>query len=126
MTDVVENGAKASGPKCPQCHAGCRVDDRFCRNCGTYLREDAQAIDAYLAKVVPERIDAALAARFRDQKIVEVETAEKLAERAMGWLKLAGFFVGIPLLACGAVLSFLGIKTFSDLETACRRELLSC
>lgn len=120
MADV-EDVTKASGPHCPQCHAACTADDRFCRSCGTYLREDAQAIDAYLAKVVPERIDAALAVRFRDQKIVEVETAEKLAERAMGWLKVVGFFVGIPILVCSALLSFLGIKTFSDLEVASQK-----
>ena len=116
MADV-----KASGLHCTQCHAECTADDRFCRSCGTYLREDAQAIDAYLTKIVPERIDAALAIRFRDQKIVEVETAQKLAERAMGWLKLVGFFVGIPILVGGAVLSFLGIKTYSDLELASQK-----
>jgi hypothetical protein len=121
MADVMEDVTEASGPHCPQCHAACTAADRFCRSCGTYLREDAQAIDAYLAKVVPERIDAALAVRFRDQKIVEVETAEKLAARAMGWLKVVGFFVGLPILVCSAVLSFLGIKTFSDLEVASQK-----
>jgi hypothetical protein len=121
MADVVEDSIEASRPECPQCHVVCTADDRFCRSCGTYLREDAQVIDAYLAKVVPERIDAALSVRFRDQKIVEVETAEKLAERAMGWLKLTGFFVGIPILVCGAALSFLGIKTYFDLETASQK-----
>src|ERR1700738_541227 len=116
MADV-----KASSPQCPQCHSACTADDRFCRSCGTYLRDDARAIDAYLAKAVPERIDAALAVRFRDQKVVEVETAEKLAERAMGWLKVVGFFVGIPILVCSALLSFLGIKTFSALEVASQK-----
>ncbi len=121
MADIIEDGSKASAPQCPQCHAACAADDHFCRSCGTYLREDAQAIDVYLAKVVPERIDAALAVRFRDQKIIEVETAEKLAERAMGWLKLAGFFIGIPILVCSAALSFLGIRTYWDLESASQK-----
>jgi hypothetical protein len=121
MADVMEDVIKPTGPQCPQCHAACTADDHFCRTCGAYLREDAKAIDAYLARVVPERIDAALAVRFRDQKVVEVETAEKLAERAMGWLKVVGFFVGIPILVCSAVLSFLGIKTFSDLELASQK-----
>ena len=80
MADVVQDVGKAGGPHCPQCEASCAPGDRFCRSCGTDLREDAQVIDAYLTKVVPQRIDAALAVRFRDQKIVEVETAEKLAE----------------------------------------------
>src|SRR5215470_7897514 len=118
MADTIKDDIKTRGLQCPQCNTGCAADDRFCRNCGAYLRDDAKAIDAYLAKVVPERIDAALAVRFRAQKIVEVETAEKLAERAMGWLKTAGFLVGIPILVCGAALSFLGIKTYSDLESA--------
>ena len=122
MSTVGDKGEPTSaGPQCPQCHAAFAPEDRFCRSCGSYLRDDAKAIDAYLAKAVPERIDAALATRFKDQKIVEVETAEKLAERAMNWLKLAGFFIAIPLVVCGAVLSFLGIKTYSSLEEASQK-----
>ena len=95
--------------------------DRFCRNCGLELRDDAGAIETYLAKVVPERIDAALKARFKDQKIVEVETAEKIAERAIGWLKTLGYLVGIPAVLFGAFLSFMGIKTYSDFEKASQK-----
>jgi hypothetical protein len=108
-------------PKCPRCQAPYTPSDRFCRSCGLELRNDSQAIEAYLAKVVPGRIDDALKARLKDQKVVEIETAEKLAERAMGWLKTLAYFVGIPALVFGALLSFLGIKTYSDFDKASRK-----
>jgi hypothetical protein len=109
------------GEACPQCHALAESGDRFCRNCGHRLRDDELALEAQLARMLPAQIEAALANRFKDQKIVEMETAEKLAERAMGWLKLLGFFVGIPILLFGAALSFLGIKTYTGIESAMQK-----
>jgi hypothetical protein len=64
---------------------------------------------------LPARIDAALRDRLREQKLVEVETAELLAERAMKWLKTLAFFLGIPILLVIAIFSFFGIKAWSDL-----------
>ncbi|MGA8656384.1 MAG: hypothetical protein WB586_09560 [Chthoniobacterales bacterium] len=66
--------------------------------------------------MLPERIDAALKDRIREQKVVEVETAELLAERAIKWLKAFGFFLGIPILLVVAIFSFVGVKTWSDLK----------
>jgi hypothetical protein len=109
------------GPKCPRCQAPYTPSDRFCRSCGLELRDDSQAIETYLAKVVPGRIDDALKARLKDQKVVEIETAEKLAERAMSWLKTLAYFIGIPALVFGTLLSFLGIKTYSDFDKASQK-----
>lgn len=119
MAPVDDKGTEEpEGLKCPRCQASCTPDDRFCRSCGLELRNDSGAIEAYLAKVVPERIDDALKARLKDQKVIEIETAEKLAERAMNWLKTLAFFIGIPLFVAGAALSALGIKTYSDFDKA--------
>ena len=115
------DGATAQGGSCPQCKTPFTASDRFCRNCGSQLRDDTQTIDIQLARVLPGRIDAAIKARFHEQKLVEIETAQQVAERAMGWLKTVGFFVGIPLLVCGIALSLFGIKTYSDLQTAAEK-----
>lgn len=69
-----------------------------------------------IGRILPERIDAALKDRFREQKVVEIETAELLADRAVKWLKTVGFVLGIPALLIVAALSFVGIKTWSDLQ----------
>jgi hypothetical protein len=106
------------GPKCSRCQKPHQPDDRFCNYCGLELRNDAGAIEGYLANIMPGRVDAALKARLSEQKLVEVETAELLAERAMKWMKTIGYFVGIPLLAASVVLSFFGYKTYSDFEKA--------
>jgi hypothetical protein len=119
--DAVPESAKRDGQACPRCQAAHQACDRFCRNCGLELRDDAGAIEAYLARILPERIDSALRSRFKDQKVVEVEVSEKVAERAMGWLKTLAFFLGIPALILGAILSFLGIKTYSDIEKASQK-----
>jgi hypothetical protein len=112
---------RPEGSKCPRCQAPSAAADRFCRSCGLELRNDSEAIEAYLAKVLPERIDGALKTRFKEQKVIEIETAEKLAERAMGWLKTLAYLIGIPALVFGTILSFLGIKTYSDFDKASQK-----
>jgi hypothetical protein len=114
---VTDTAAPASNNTCPQCHAHYDVDDRFCHSCGHQLVNDAACVEAQLARILPGQIDAALASRLREQKVVEVETAQLLAERAVSWLKLLGFFVGLPIVAGGIVLAFLGFKTYSDFQS---------
>src|SRR5262249_13410928 len=116
MDAPVASAVTSDQLSCPRCETAYLAGDRFCRNCGLELHGDVPAIEAYLAKVVPERLDSAMAARFKEQRVVEVEIAEKLAERAVGWLKTFGFLIGIPVLIFGAILSFVGIKAYSDFE----------
>jgi hypothetical protein len=106
--------ARDEGSRCPRCGRPYDPDDLFCRECGLEVRGDAGAIEAYLSKITPLRVDAILKDRFRDQKVVEVETAELLADRAMKWMKTIGYFAGIPLLFAAAILSFFGYRTYSD------------
>jgi hypothetical protein len=114
-----DSGAIASDERerlaCTRCGTDVGRADRFCRNCGLERREDASTIEAYLSQIVPGRVDAALKERFKEQKIVEVETAELLAERAMKWLRAFGFFLGIPAVLFAAAFSFFGLKTYSDI-----------
>jgi hypothetical protein len=74
-----------------------------------------------VSRLLPDRIDAALKERLKDQKVVEIETAELLAERAIKWLKALGFLIGIPLVMAAVFFSFLGIKSWSDLQSVAQK-----
>jgi uncharacterized protein YoxC len=63
-----------------------------------------------------ERVRAVLGHDFKDQRLLEVDTAEKIADRVMRWAKLFGFFIGIPVAIIGIALGALGIKSISDLK----------
>ena len=43
-----------------------------------------------------------------------METSEAIASRLSGWAKLFAFFIGFPLAALGAMLGFLGVRTYKD------------
>jgi hypothetical protein len=113
--------AAADNLACSRCGAPMERVDRFCRACGLEVRPDAAAIDNYLAEILPGRVDAALGKRVKEQKIVEVETAELLADRAIKWLRTLGFFLGIPAAAFLALITFVGLKTYSDIERVADR-----
>jgi hypothetical protein len=120
--DIAESRLpEAARHECPQCKSAVDDADQFCRTCGLDLRPGTAAVDAFLARAIPERIDAALKDRFRDQKVVEIETAELLAERAGKWLKLLGVFIGIPILLITAFLSFMGLKTWSNIQNVTKQ-----
>ncbi|HET9269200.1 MAG TPA: hypothetical protein VFO31_13590 [Vicinamibacterales bacterium] len=64
-----------------------------------------------MAKLVDER----LTARLKDQKLVEMETAQAVVARIGEWTKLFGFFVAFPLGILVIVLTVLGFRQYSDL-----------
>ena len=63
-------------------------------------------LDAHVAEAV--------AARIKDAKVVEIETAQAIAERLIGWAKSAAIVMGVPLALLAVVLTILGISTWSD------------
>jgi hypothetical protein len=83
-------------------------------------RENAKT-EAYLAQILPTRIDALLEKRFKDQKLIEIETTELISERAIKWLKIFGFFLGIPVALMISFVTFLGVKTYRNIEDAATR-----
>ena len=60
------------------------------------------------------RISNAVAARLKDAKVVEIETAQAIAERLFGWAKSAAMVAGIPLALLAVVLSILGVSSWKD------------
>jgi hypothetical protein len=106
---------------CVRCSAPTESSDRYCRNCGMEVASEDAKTEAYLAEILPTRVDALLEKRFKDQKLIEVETTELISERAIKWLKIFGFFLGIPIALTISVLTFLGVKTLRNIEDAAVR-----
>ncbi|HUP62009.1 MAG TPA: hypothetical protein VNA69_16500 [Thermoanaerobaculia bacterium] len=64
---------------------------------------------------------AAPAPATRDAEVVEIQIAQRVADRLMSWAKLFGFFVGIPLALIAAWLGFLGYKSAADFKALTAR-----
>jgi hypothetical protein len=67
-----------------------------------------------MEEVIKAQINESIDRRFRDQKLIAVETSEAIVNRVYGWAKLFAFFVGIPLALLVLGLSFAGIEKYSD------------
>ena len=59
-------------------------------------------------------VSDAVASRVKDSKVIEIETAQAIAERLVGWAKTAAIFTGVPLALLVVVLTVLGISNWAD------------
>lgn len=100
--------------ECPSCKSQNSDGKRFCGDCGAPLT--AMAIVSEPG--IRETIRAVLKDEFKDQKVVEVEIAESVANRISTWLKYTAFIVGIPLTIALLALAAFGINKVSDFATA--------
>lgn len=62
-----------------------------------------------------QRVESILKEKYKDQKVVELETSEAIVTKLMDWAKTFGLVLGIPLTILGLALGVLGIKTLSDI-----------
>ena len=97
---------------CPHCHSPSADDKKYCADCGTALDPQTK----YLESFVKTQVDNAIQQRFKDQKLVDIETTQAIVERIYGWAKLLGFFVGLPIAALLIVLGIGGIEKYSDFK----------
>jgi len=79
---------------------------------------ELQTVERFIDTRLPDKIREVLHKEFADQKTVEIETAELVAERAIKWARTFGFFVGIPIALVSLILGFIGFKTWSDIADA--------
>jgi hypothetical protein len=93
--------------ECANCHTSNPDAQKFCGQCGSALILSLR-----------EQIQAVLKEQTKEQKLLEIETAQAVLVRLSGWAKLFGLVVGVPLALLGVVLAFLGIKTFADFSTS--------
>jgi hypothetical protein len=76
----------------------------------TYAPDAAASESTNLDSVVSN----AVAARIKDARVVEVETAQAIAERLLAWAKSAAMATAIPLALLAAVLGVLGFTKWTD------------
>jgi hypothetical protein len=97
---------------CLRCKTPNPDGQRYCGDCGATLSPDAVLTPADTS--LEERIRKILNDRYENQKLVEIETAQAIAQRLSDWAKLLAFFVGIPVALLLLVLGGLGIKSYND------------
>jgi hypothetical protein len=100
--------------ECARCKAQNPDGKRFCGDCGGPLDPALAAVKELTRATLSEQVADIIKERYKDQKIVELETTQAIASRFSDWAKLFGFFVGIPIAILFLILGALGIKTYSD------------
>ncbi|MDX6695022.1 MAG: hypothetical protein QOF02_2625 [Blastocatellia bacterium] len=73
--------------------------------------------DAATDTNIQQRVQAVLDEKYKDQKMVELETSEAVVVKVMDWAKTFGLVLGLPLAVLGVLLGLLGIKTVADIRT---------
>jgi uncharacterized phage infection (PIP) family protein YhgE len=95
---------------CPRCHRPSPEGKKYCADCGAPLDPQTTYLASFVQKTVQDEIDK----RFKDQRLVDIETSQAIAERLHGWAKIFAYCVGLPVAALFIVLSVAGIEKYSD------------
>lgn len=99
--------------ECALCKTSNADNAKFCSECGNALDRAINLSREFVRSQVREII----AEKYKDQKVVEIETTQAIADRFLGWSKLLGFVAGIPIALLLLILSILGISTYRDFST---------
>lgn len=103
--------------ECGRCKASNPDSNRYCGQCAAPLDPQMTPVLEFVRSSLRQEIEAALAKRFQDQKVVEVEITEKVVER----LKGIGKTISIPLGLLAIVLSAWGIHSLSDVDVKIKK-----
>jgi hypothetical protein len=101
--------------QCPSCQSENPPLARFCCSCAQPLDQASRAFRDDLDRTVSAKLDELLRAKYKDQKLVDVETTELVVARVQSWAKLFAFFVGVPLFLILALFGGLGYHKYTDL-----------
>jgi hypothetical protein len=99
--------------ECALCTTSNADNAKFCSECGNALDRTINLS----RELVRSQVREIIAERYKDQKVVEIETTQAIADRFLGWSKLLAFVAGIPIALLFLILSILGIKTYTDFST---------
>jgi hypothetical protein len=103
------DAASPSGPLvCAVCRAANPASDLFCGQCGSRLDPSTA--------MLKEQIRAVLKSELKDQKVLEIETAQQVATRLTDWAKTFGVFAGALLAILLATLAIWGWRSFADID----------
>lgn len=97
---------------CPNCNSANVDGKKYCSDCGTPLDPQMQRLEIF----VKTQVEKAIQEKFKDQKLVDVETSQAIAERLHGWGKMFAFFVGIPFALLLIVLGVGGVEKYGDFK----------
>jgi hypothetical protein len=107
--------------ECPRCKASNPADKRFCGDCGAALDPALSTLKDLMASKWREQIDEVLRQHYKDQKFIEMETASAVVAKLTEWAKTFAYLVGIPVAATLFVLTFLGIRSYSDFSDTVKK-----
>src|SRR2546423_1299158 len=94
---------------CPSCTAQNPDDKKYCGDCGAPLHSQSPSFRDQIQVVIKDQL--------KDQKVLEIETAQAIVARLLDWGKLFSIAVVIPLTILGAALGWFGVKTYSGFYT---------
>lgn len=100
--------------ECVRCKTANTDGTKYCAECGNSLAPQIGAFQEFLDSTLRDRVQQIFDKNYKDQKVVEIETTQAIANRFLEWSKLLGIVAGIPIALLLVVLSVLGIKTYSD------------
>jgi hypothetical protein len=100
--------------ECARCKAPNPDGKRFCGDCGAPLESAVTAAKGLVGTELRDQVNEIIREHYKDQKILEIETAQAIASRLLDWAKLLGFFIGIPVAVLLLILGVLGISKYSD------------
>ncbi|MFZ0798730.1 MAG: hypothetical protein WCA13_12300 [Terriglobales bacterium] len=87
---------------------------RFCCSCGQALGPASRAFPDGLDQTVSAKLDELLRTKYKDQKLIDIETTELVVTRVQNWAKLFAFFVAVPLFLILAAFGALGYRKYTD------------
>ena len=97
---------------CPHCNSISPEGKKYCADCGAPLDRQTKHLETF----VKTQIEESIKEKFRDQKLVDIETSQAIAERLHGWAKLFAFVVGVPIGLFLLWLSVAGFEKYSDFK----------
>jgi hypothetical protein len=93
---------------------------KYCGDCGTILDPTGGPLQNFLESNLQQYIQTTLKEQLKDQKVVDIETAQAVVSKLFEWPKILACLVGVPLTVLALVLGFLGINTYSDFSRTIR------
>lgn len=103
---------------CPLCQTPLFHGQKFCIECGAPCDRDLGPLTERLRLAIRHEVDAVLRDRYRDQRYLELETADRVASRVATWGKWALGVAGVPLVIGSIALGLVGLRTSMSLRDA--------
>jgi hypothetical protein len=103
---------------CTNCQCDLPAATRFCPNCGQKVAEESLESMRFAIEGLQAKINLLInETAGKEQKYLEKETIDNIAETVMKWAKRLTYFIAIPLAVLGTILVVLTGKSLNDLRS---------